>query len=133
MTLDISRVEMRDCRLLDISINTPTEINNEPGEVEIQLKTDYNVMNRDGNEVTVRFALGIEPTKGVYYTASLATLAAFVFPEGVDDEDIDGYLRSFAFMRMYDWSRAVLENASTTCILGSVRIPPNPPDIKQKA
>ena len=129
MTLEATSIEMRDCRLLELSISAPIPEGNESPEAEIQLKNDYDVIGSDAGNVTVRYRLSLSPQKGTYYTASATAIAAFSFPEDADDSEVDGYLRTFALMRIYDWLRAVLESSSAACILGPIRIPSDPPNL----
>ena len=87
------------------------------------------MIGSDAGNVTVRYRLSLSPQKGTYYTASATAIAAFSFPEDADDSEVDGYLRTFALMRIYDWLRAVLESSSAACILGPIRIPSAPPNL----
>lgn len=133
MTLEVTNIEMRDCRLLELNISAPTLEGDEPNEAEIQLKNDYDVIGNDGGNVTVRYRLSLKPLRGSYYTASATAIAAFTFPEGAADNEVDGYLRTFALMRIYDWLRAVLESSSAACVFGPIRIPSDPPNLSLPA
>ena len=129
MTLEATSIEMRDCRLLELNISAPMMEAGESTEAEIQLKNDFDVIESENGTITVRYRLSLKPLKGAYYTASATAIAAFAFPKGAADDEVDGYLRTFALMRIYDWLRAVLEGSSTACIFGPIHIPPDPPNL----
>ena len=121
---------MHDCRLLDLSIGSPEGIQAESTEALIELNNDFKVIASNENQITARYTLSLKPTEGDYYTVTMSSLVAFEFPNGTDDQEKEGYLKTFALMRVYDWSRAILESVSTTGVLGPIRIPPNPPNVQ---
>lgn len=132
MTLEMTQIEMVDCRLLDLNINAPAEIEEEAGEAEIQLRSDFGIIGKDGDTVTIRYALSMEPSQGTYYTAGVTALAVFSFHGDATEKEVEDYLRTFALMRVYDWARAVIESASATGILGPIRLPVDPPHLVER-
>lgn len=129
MTVDLNRILISRCRLLELNLSAAEALESESSEAEIELRNDFNVIGAEGNSITVRYSLSMRPNEGAYYSANMVALAEFVFPEESEDQEKDVYLKTIGLLRMYDWSRAVLENASTAGILGPLSLPPNPPHL----
>lgn len=112
---------MANCEVTDLAISAKPEM---PESVEVKTTGKFHVIVSDGKPFGVKGGIDLKGEGDTYYSIAIGVRASFVFPAGWDDAQSTEYLTAEAPVRVFDFVRTYLSQATSCFPYGSVQIPP---------
>lgn len=112
---------MKSCAVTDLAIATNPEM---PESVDVKTDGVFHGITVDGKPSGISARIEIKGTGNAYYSIAIGLRATFAFPKEWSDEKSEHYLMEQAPVRVFDFARTYLSQATSCFPYGSVHMPP---------
>lgn len=123
MEFDQDDVVIDDSKILEFSMsaNLGADLDDDGSKVEVSYTSSP--VKTDGNRVYLDLSVSVKSLDAPTYDVSMRTRTMFVFPEGVDGDARDEYLRASGTSRAFDFARVYIRTATSSGVYGPLDIP----------